>query len=232
MNTLLLIEDDEAIAQQIKKHFTSWHIDVQLVKDFEQVMTLFLQMKPSIVIIDIQLPFYDGFHWCREIRKYSNVPIIFLSARDQPLDIIMAMQLGADDYIQKPFNSEVLLSKVHALMRRTYEYSRENDNLHSWNGAIIDYERSLISYENEQQQLTKNEQYILKVLLENKNQIVSRDVLMRRLWDDERFVNDNTLTVNVNRLRTKLRDLGMDSEVIETKKSLGYRAKEMEPGDD
>lgn len=223
MNSIFLIEDDLAIAEQIKQHFEHWNIPVVLVNDFHQIMTQFETLQPDLVIIDIQLPYFDGFHWCREIRLQSQVPIIFLSSRDQPLDMIMAMQLGADDYMQKPFHSDVLLSKVQAILRRTYEYSTKPIAKIFWNGAEIDYARSVIQLQDNEQQLTKNEQFILKILLENENQIVSRDDLMRRLWDDERFVNDNTLTVNVNRLRVKLKELGLD-DVIETKKGLGYMA--------
>lgn len=224
MNKILLIEDDYAIAQQIKLHFQRWGLVVIVVKDFKGVMEVFNEINPSLVIIDIQLPFYDGFHWCREIRLHSQVPILFLSSRDQPLDMIMAMQIGADDYIQKPFNMEVLLSKVQALLRRTYEYSSPQEQLMNWNGAIIDYKSSVIRYQGMEQELTKNEQYILKALLAQRNKIVTRDELMRKLWDDERFVNDNTLTVNVNRLRASLNEIGM-GDFIETKKGLGYMAK-------
>lgn len=223
MNSIFLIEDDLAIAEQIKQHFNHWNLQVEIVSDFHHVMDEFQAIQPDLVIIDIQLPYFDGFHWCREIRLQSQIPIIFLSSRDQPLDMIMAMQLGADDYIQKPFHSDVLLSKVQAILRRSYEYSTQQATPTIWNRATIDYASSVLTYQNKEIQLTKNEQFILKILLEHENQIVSRDDLMRRLWDDERFVNDNTLTVNVNRLRTKLKELGLE-DVIETKKGLGYMA--------
>ncbi|MBQ0140490.1 MAG: response regulator transcription factor [Kurthia sp.] len=223
MNSIFLIEDDIAIAEQIEQHFGHWNLQVTIASDFQQILHDFQILQPDLVIIDIQLPYFDGFHWCREIRLQSQVPIIFLSSRDQPLDMIMAMQLGADDYIQKPFHSDVLLSKVQAILRRTYEYSTHQTDSTLWNGATIDYASSILSYQNKELQLTKNEQFILKILLEHENEIVSRDDLMRRLWDDERFVNDNTLTVNVNRLRTKLKEIGLD-DVIETKKGLGYMA--------
>lgn len=223
MNTILLIEDDLAIANQLKIQFQHWNITVETVTDFKNTMQHFHQLNPSLVIIDIQLPIYDGFHWCREIRLHSQVPIIFLSSRDQPLDMIMAMQLGADDYIQKPFHNDVLLSKVQAILRRTYEYTQQPTTIQMWNGAEIDYARSTITMNSIEQHLTKNEQFILQVLVNNKNKVVSRDELMRKLWEDERFVNDNTLTVNVNRLRSKLRELGME-DAIETKKGLGYIA--------
>lgn len=223
MNKIFIIEDDASIAAQIKEHFQSWSLEVVIAQDFHRIIDEFNANTPSLVIIDIQLPAYDGFHWCREIRAISGVPIIFLSSRDQPMDMIMAMQMGADDYIQKPFHIDVLLSKVQAILRRTYKYTITTNNLTKWNGLEIDYASSTLTFNGTQVDLTKNEQFILKVLLEHQNEIVSRDELMRRLWDDERFVNDNTLTVNVNRLRGKLSDFNLD-DAIETKKGLGYMA--------
>ena len=223
MNKIFIIEDDAAIAAQIKEHFQSWSLEVVIAQDFHRIIDEFNAHTPSLVIIDIQLPAYDGFHWCREIRSLSDVPIIFLSSRDQPMDMIMAMQMGADDYIQKPFHIDVLLSKVQAILRRTYKYTITTNNLTKWNGLDIDYASSTMTFNGTQVDLTKNEQFILKVLLEHQDEIVSRDELMRRLWDDERFVNDNTLTVNVNRLRGKLSDFDLD-DAIETKKDLGYMA--------
>ena len=176
-------------------------------------------------MIDIQLPAFDGFHWCREIRAVSNVPILFLSSRDHPMDMVMAMQMGADDFVQKPFHMEVLLAKVQALFRRTYDYKEQPTEILRWNGAMIDYDRTTVDYKGKQIELTKNELFILKVLLKSSGQIVSRDELMRKLWDDERFVNDNTLTVNVNRLRQRLDEIGL-KDVIVTKKGLGYMAVE------
>ena len=220
---ILLIEDDEAISQLIKKHFLQWDMQVEVPTDFKNVMDSFHRIQPQMVIIDIQLPAFDGFHWCRQIRAITKVPILFLSSRDQPMDMVMAMQLGADDYIQKPFNMDVLIAKVQAVLRRTYDYTEEIIEHVLWNGATIDYATSSITKNNMTTELTKNEQFILRILLDHKDQIVSRDDLMRKLWDDERFVNDNTLTVNVNRLRSKLEDLSL-KDVIITKKGLGYMA--------
>ncbi len=220
---LLLIEDDESISKIIQKHFLQWDMQVEVPDDFKNVMNTFHTIQPQLVIIDIQLPAFDGFHWCREIRAISKVPILFLSSRDQPMDMVMAMQMGADDYIQKPFNMDVLLAKVQAILRRTYDYKKEKIENVLWNGATIDYATSTIMTNNKTIELTKNEQFILRILLEHKDQIVSRDELMRKLWDDERFVNDNTLTVNVNRLRSKLEELSL-KDVIVTKKGLGYMA--------
>lgn len=221
---ILIVEDDLSIFQVIKERFQQWSIDVVGVDNFKNVMEVFEVEKPHLVILDIQLPAFDGFHWCREIRRNNTVPIIFLSSRDHPMDMVMAIQMGADDFVQKPFNMDVLVAKVQAILRRTYDYSIDvKMPISTWNGLSIDYTRSIISKGTEQQELTKNEQYILRVLLEQVDQIVSRDDLMTRLWDDERFVNDNTLSVNMNRLRTKLENIGL-FDVIQTKKGLGYIA--------
>ena len=220
---VFIIEDDPSIFVLIKERFEQWQLTVFAPRDFQKVMDDFLAEQPQIVIIDIQLPAFDGFHWCREIRALSNVPILFLSSRDHPMDMVMAMQMGADDFVQKPFHMEVLVAKVQALIRRTYDYKEETQDQMAWNNAIIDFMRSEISYNEQTLQLTKNELFILRVLLEQKDKIVSRDELMRKLWDDDRFVNDNTLTVNVNRLRQSLEQLGLE-KVIVTKKGLGYMA--------
>jgi len=220
---ILLIEDDPSIFEMIQTRFTQWSLQVVGPKNFQKVMDDFIEEKPHLVIIDIQLPAYDGFHWCREIRHISKVPMLFLSSRDHPMDMVMSMQMGADDFVQKPFHMEVLLAKVQAILRRTYDYIEESLDVTRFNGAVIDYARSEIMYNGNLASLTKNELFILRILVEKTNQIVSRDDLMRKLWDDERFVNDNTLSVNVNRLRTKLEDIGLQ-DVILTKKGLGYIA--------
>ncbi|MEG0471964.1 MAG: response regulator transcription factor [Solibacillus sp.] len=222
---IMLIEDDSSIFELICERFAQWDIDVVGPSNFQQVMDTFVKEQPELVLIDIQLPAFDGFHWCREIRFVSKVPIIFLSSRDHPMDMVMAMQMGADDFVQKPFHMEVLIAKVQALLRRVYDYQETVTDVERWNGAQIQYDRAIIQYERKQVELTKNELFILKVLVKSKGQIVTRDELMRKLWDDERFVNDNTLTVNVNRLRQRLEEIGLE-EVILTKKGLGYMAVE------
>lgn len=220
---VLLIEDDSSISTVIAERFAQWNIEIIGVEDFKQVMATFTTVQPQLVLIDIQLPAYDGFHWCREIRAVSNVPILFLSSRDHPMDMVMAMQMGADDFVQKPFHMEVLVAKVQALLRRVYNYQESTLDVEQWHGAQIYYDRALVSFAGQQVELTKNELFILKVLLRAKGEIVSRDELMRKLWDDARFVNDNTLTVNVNRLRQRLEEIGLE-QVIVTKKGLGYMA--------
>ncbi|WP_107839058.1 response regulator transcription factor [Metasolibacillus meyeri] len=220
---IFLIEDDMSISRLIEERLQQWSLTVEGPKSFHKVMDDFTKENPQLVIIDIQLPAYDGFHWCREIRAISNVPILFLSSRDHPMDMVMAMQLGADDFVQKPFHMDVLVAKIQALLRRTYDYQQQAQQIISWQEALIDYERGILTYNNQQIDFTKNELFILKLLVERVDKIVSRDELMRKLWDDERFVNDNTLTVNINRLRQKLEEVGL-IDVIVTKKGLGYMA--------
>lgn len=225
MYKLLLIEDDRTLFQEIKERLSGWSYDVYGIKDFSQVMQEFAAVKPDCVIIDIQLPKYDGFHWCRLIRSRSNVPILFLSSRDHPADMVMSMQFGADDFIQKPFHFDVLIAKIQAIFRRVYDYNTEPNIVKTWCGATVDVERNLVVNETGTVELTKNEMFILKQLIEQKNKIVSREELIRSLWSDERFVSDNTLTVNVNRLRKKLDGLNL-GQYIETKVGQGYMAKE------
>ena len=220
---IFVVEDDKAIFNSLKERLGQWSFNVTGPDDFHDVMSDFLREKPHLVIMDIQLPAYDGFHWCRETRAVSKVPIIFLSSRDHPMDMVMAMNMGADDYVQKPFHSDVLLAKIQALLRRTYAYGEEAPDVLEWNGAMIDMKRSIIRLDGNEVELTKNEFFILAVLVRSNGDIVSRDEFDRKLWDDERFVNDNTLTVNVTRLRQKLTELGL-AEAVATKKGLGYMA--------
>ncbi len=221
----MLIEDDVTLFQEVKERLSQWSYTVHGVQDFSQVLQEFTALHPDLVIIDIQLPKFDGFHWCRMIRSHSNVPIIFLSSRDHPTDMVMSMQLGADDFIQKPFHFEVLVAKLQATLRRVYNYNAERTELRVWRGATVEYVKNTISTPDGAALLTKNEMLILKLLIERKNEIVSRDELIKNLWDNEHFVSDNTLTVNVNRLRKKLETIGLDP-YIETKVGQGYMATE------
>ncbi|MGM0923643.1 MAG: response regulator [Bacillota bacterium] len=227
MFKLLLIEDDLTLFNEIKERLNQWSYDVYGITDFNKVMQEFSAVKPDLVIIDIQLPKFDGFHWCRMIRSHSNVPIIFLSSRDHPTDMVMSMQLGADDFVQKPFHFDVLIAKIQAILRRVYNYNTEQVSLKTWCNAAVDYERNTVTNETGYVELTKNEMFILKLLIEQKNKIVSRDKLMNSLWDDKRFISDNTLTVNVNRLRKRLDEIGL-GQFIETKVGQGYLAAEEE----
>lgn len=222
---LLLIEDDTTLFNEIKDRLSLWSYDVYGIHDFSKVIQEFTTINPDLVIIDIQLPKFDGFHWCRLIRAHSTIPIIFLSSRDHPTDIVMSMQLGADDFIQKPFHFDVLIAKVQAILRRVYNYSSDKSELKTWCGAAVDYERNLVTNAAGSIELTKNEIYILKLLIDKKNKIVGREEIINNLWDDKRFISDNTLTVNVNRLRKKLDELGLGAN-IETKVGQGYMATE------
>ncbi|AZB41045.1 DNA-binding response regulator [Bacillus sp. FJAT-42376] len=225
MFKVLLIEDDASLFTEIKDRLSQWSYEIFGVEDFSCVFQEYTEINPDLVIIDIQLPKYDGFHWCRMIRSHSSVPIIFLSSRDHPSDIVMSMQFGADDYIQKPFHFDVLVAKIQAILRRVYNYSTEKSDLKTWCGATVDLDRNTISNPAGTVELTKNEMYILKLLIEQKNKIVTREYLISQLWDDKRFISDNTLTVNVNRLRKKLEDLELGS-FIQTKTGQGYMALE------
>ncbi|MGA9224811.1 MAG: response regulator transcription factor [Mesobacillus sp.] len=227
MFKIMLIEDDTSLFNEVKDRLTQWSYDVYGISDFANVMKEFATIEPDLVIIDIQLPKFDGFHWCRMIRSHSNVPIIFLSSRDHPTDMVMSMQLGADDFVQKPFHFDVLIAKIQAILRRVYNYSSTQNKLKTWCGATIDYDKNTISNEAGYIDLTKNEIYILKLLIEKKNQIVTRDEVINSLWDDKRFISDNTLTVNVNRLRKKLEEIGLGTKII-TKVGQGYMAVEEE----
>lgn len=223
----MLIEDDISLFNEVKDRLTQWSYDVYGIADFSKVIEEFATVEPDLVIIDIQLPKFDGFHWCRMIRSHSNVPIIFLSSRDHPTDMVMSMQLGADDFVQKPFHFDVLIAKIQAILRRVYNYSSTQNKLKTWCRATIDYDKNTVSNETGFIDLTKNEIYILKLLIEKKNQIVTRDEVINSLWDDKRFISDNTLTVNVNRLRKKLDDIGLGNKII-TKVGQGYMAIEEE----
>lgn len=225
---ILLIEDDETLFHEMKDRLTQWNYDVYGIQDFNKVIQEFTTIKPDLVVIDIQLPKFDGFHWCRMIRSHSNVPILFLSSRDHPTDMVMSMQLGADDFIQKPFHFDVLIAKLQATLRRVYNYNTEPVSLKTWRGATVDYEKNVVANEAGSIELTKNEIFILKLLIEEKNKIVAREELIKSLWDDERFVSDNTLTVNLNRLRKKLDELDL-GRFIETKVGQGYMATEEAP---
>ncbi|MDF2646378.1 response regulator transcription factor [Paenibacillus sp. V4I7] len=228
MFKILLIEDDATLFTEIKIRLAKWSYDVHGITDFSRVIEEFIALKPDLVIIDIQLPKFDGFHWCRMIRTHSNIPIVFLSSRDHPTDMVMSMQLGADDFIQKPFHFDVLIAKIQAILRRVYNYNTESIKLKTWCGATVDYEKNAVTNQAGSIELTKNEIYILKLLIEHKNTIVSREDMINSLWDDQRFVSDNTLTVNVNRLRKRLDEIGL-GRFIETKVGQGYIAAEESP---
>lgn len=227
MFNILLIEDDAALFGEIRQRLSQWSYYVHGIADFGRVLEEYAALKPELVIIDIQLPQFDGFHWCRTIRAHSNVPILMLSSRDHPSDMVMSMALGADDYVQKPFHFEVLVAKIQAILRRVYNYTSERTELRTWRGATVEYLRNTVTSSRGSVLLTKNEMLILNLLVEKKGRTVTREALIQSLWDNEDFVSDNTLTVNVNRLRKKLEPLGLDA-FIETRVGQGYTATEEE----
>lgn len=220
MKKILLIEDDLDVARELSLSLRRWDLEVELIDNFNNIVKEFIDKKPSLLLVDINLPFYDGFYWCQKIREYSKVPIIFLSSRDSNMDIIMGMNNGGDDYITKPFSVDVLVSKINALLRRSYDYT-SSDSLVYYNDAVLDIERCIFRYNDKEIELTKNEIKMLSLLIKNKGKIVSREKLMMLLWNDDEFVSDNTLTVNVTRLRVKIKELGLD-DIIKTKKGIGY----------
>ena len=220
MKKILLIEDDIDLAKEICLALEKWGFKVSVIEEFNNILEEFINKSPELVIMDVNLPFYDGFYWCEKIRDISKVPLIFLSSRDSNMDLIMGINNGGDDYLTKPFSIEVLITKINALMRRSYDYVSTN-NLIYCNNLIFDIEHGTLKYDDKVLELTKNEIKILSILIRNKGKIISREKLMMSLWDDDEFVSDNTLTVNVNRLRNKIKDFGID-EFIKTKKGTGY----------
>ena len=220
MNKVFIVEDDAVIARAVAAHLTTWQMQVQCAGNFEKITEEVEDFQPDIIIMDIKLPYYNGFYWCAEIRKTSKVPIVFLSSADDNMNIVMAMNMGGDDFIAKPFDLNVLTAKVQALLRRTYEFAGAT-NLLEHKGAILNKENGILTYQGEKIELTKNEWRILQVLMEHKGKAVSRDTLMMRLWESDSFIDDNTLTVNVTRLRRKLEEIGL-SDYIQTKKGVGY----------
>lgn len=220
MYKILLVEDDEIISKSIMQHLENWDFEVITVRDFKNITNEFTECNAHIVLLDLILPFYDGFYWCKEIRKISNVPIVFLSSASDNMNIVMAVNMGGDDFISKPFNVSVLLAKIQAILRRTYDMPNGISILEH-KGIILNLNDFTLSYRDKSIELTKNEFRILETLLVNKGKIVSRDTLMMKLWQDDNYVEENTLTVNVTRLRKKLEDLGID-DFIKTKVGCGY----------
>lgn len=218
---ILLVEDDQVIAKQVGIHLAKWGYEVKTVTDFAAVLSDFTESSPHLVLMDIGLPFYNGYYWCGEIRKISNVPIIFISSASDNMNIVMAVNMGGDDFIAKPFDLEVLSAKVQAALRRTYAFSGTSSVL-EYEGVILNLADMSLIYEGRRIELSKNEFRILQILFEQAGNVVSRDNIMKRLWDNECFVDDNTLTVNVNRLRKALEEGGL-KDFIMTKKGVGYQ---------
>lgn len=221
MYRILVVEDDEIIARSVKRHLESWDYEVVCAEDFSDIMATFMEFAPQLVLMDIKLPFFNGYHWCTEIRKISKVPVIFLSSASDNMNIVMAVNMGGDDFIAKPFDLDVLTVKVQAMLRRTYDFAGPSSVI-ACGGIMLNLTEATLSYGEQKVELTKNELRILQTLMENKEKVVARDTLMEKLWESDSFVDENTLSVNVNRLRKKLDGIGLGDFIV-TKKGIGYR---------
>lgn len=220
MYKILVVEDDRIIAQALASHLRRWDYETKCVEDLKNIMDEFRQFEPHLVLLDIMLTFFNGFHWCQEIRKISEAPIIFLSSANDNMNIVMAMNMGGDEFIEKPFDLNVVTAKVQAILRRSYSY-QGTVNVMEYHGAVLNLNDATLTYEEQKTELTKNEFRILQMLLENVGRIVSRDSIITRLWESDEFIDDNTLTVNIARLRKKLEQIGLE-KMIRTKKGIGY----------
>lgn len=220
MYRILIVEDDRVIAQTLASHLCRWDYETKCVEDFKNVAKEFRQYDPQLVLLDIMLPFFNGFHWCQEIRRFSKVPIVFLSSANDNMNIVMAMNMGGDEFIEKPFDLNVVTAKVQAILRRTYSF-QGTVNVMEYRGAVLNLNDATFVKGGLKTELTKNEFRILQMLLENAGRIVSRDSIITRLWESDEFIDDNTLTVNVARLRKKLELIGL-AGMIKTKKGIGY----------
>jgi DNA-binding response OmpR family regulator len=217
----MIIEDDEKIREIVADTLKKWQYDVVEVTQFDQVLREFKETEPHLVLLDINLPAYDGYYWCQQIRSISKVPIIFLSSRQQNMDIIMAINMGGDDFIQKPFDLDILVAKISAFLRRKYTYQEDENIRFIHQGLKLNVTNSTIEYNGKTTELSRNEFILLHFMMGNIEKIVSREDLMQALWNDDQFVDDNTLTVNVNRLRRKIAGLGLEDFIV-TRKGMGY----------
>ena len=224
MYRILIVEDDITIAGILEKHFASWDMEARRVRDLSRVTDEFSAFSPHLVIMDISLPFYNGYHWCSEIRRTSRVPILFLSSASDNMNIVMAVNMGGDDFVAKLFDLDVINAKVRALLRRSYDFSASPELLEH-RGLVLNPSDATFTYGGERFDLTKNEYRILQILLEHKGKIVSRETLMQRLWETDIYVDENTLTVNMTRLRKTLASAGIE-HFITTKKGIGYLVEE------
>lgn len=220
MYRILIVEDDPSMADVIRRQMEAWGNQVSVVKDFQNVLQAFTEFDPHLVLLDIMLPFYNGYYWCTEIRKISDVPVIFISSASDNMNLVMAINMGGDDFIAKPFDLNVLNAKVQAILRRTYDLAGKVPVLEQA-GAILNLNDMTLVFGDEKVELTKNEFRILQTLMENKGKVVSRNTLMTRLWEDDCYVEENTLTVNITRLRRRLEQIGL-TDFIKTKTGKGY----------
>lgn len=220
---ILIVEDDMTIAKTLSSHLSKWNYEVKYVEDFKNVYQEFREFQPQLVLLDITLPFFNGFYWCTEIRKVSQVPIIFISSMVDNMNIVMAINMGGDEYIEKPFDLNVLTAKIQGLLRRTYSF-QGSPNVLDHVGVVLNLSDATLTYQGKKLELTKNDYKIMQILLEKAGKIVSREEIMERLWQSDEFIDDNTLTVNVTRLRKKLGEIGLTDYIV-TKKGSGYMIK-------
>lgn len=217
---ILIVEDNRTIADKMGEHLSQWAYNVKIAEDFSDILGEVSRFAPDLILLDVMLPYYNGFYWCKEIRKLFKIPIVFISSASDNMNIVMAMDMGGDDFISKPFDMAVLTAKVGAILRRSYSYSGQvNAVEHA--GAILNLMDASMTYEGKKTEFSKNEFQILALLMENVGSIVARDTIMMRLWDSENFIDDNTLTVNMTRIRKKLKDIGLE-DFVKTKKGQGY----------
>ncbi|MFV0560163.1 MAG: two-component system response regulator SapR [Enterococcus sp.] len=221
MTKIMVVEDEAVIRELIIEELSKWNFTAYGTTDFNQVFDDFEKEKPQLILLDINLPVFDGYYWCQKIREVSKVPIIFISSRNTNMDMIMAMNMGADDFVTKPFQVDVLIAKINALLRRSYNYTELTSETMTHNGIVLNIDNSSMKIKDEVIDLSKNEYRLLYILMKQHGKILTREKLLRALWDDERFVDDNTLTVNINRLRRKIEQAGIEG-YIETKVGQGY----------
>lgn len=220
MYKIWIVEDDMTIAKTLAGHLSKWNYEVRYVTDFKNIMEEFVAFEPHLVLMDIMLPFFNGYHWCTEIRKISKVPVIFISSMSDNMNIVMAINMGGDEFVEKPFDLNVITAKIQALLRRTYAFhGRVNAIEHQ--GVMLNLNDATVTYQGQKLALTKNDYKILQMLLEHAGKIVPREEIMTRLWESDEFIDDNTLTVNVTRLRKKLEEIGLTDYIV-TKKGIGY----------
>ncbi|MBU3130309.1 response regulator transcription factor [Clostridium tagluense] len=221
MFKIMIVEDDVRIKEILLENIVRWGFDGKAVENFNEVFVEFSKYSPHLILMDINLPFFDGYYWCGKIREISKVPIIFVSSRNNNMDVIMAINMGGDDFIQKPFSLEILMAKINALIRRTYSYADAQTNVLQYKNIVLNMKDNSVFFKDKRVELSRNEFSILYLLMKNNGNLISRDKIMRSLWEDESFVDDNTLTVNINRLRKKLENIELE-DLIKTKKRQGY----------
>lgn len=221
MYKILIVEDDGIIEEETGRFLARWGYEVEAVTDFSKVLEHFGRFMPQLVLMDIGQPFYNGYYWCAEIRKISRVPVVFISSASEKMNIVMAVNMGGDDFIVKPFDLEILAAKVQAVMRRAYAFLGQTSLL-EYHGIFLNLSDMSVVFHEQKLSLSKNEFKIMQLLFEKAGGTVTREAIMKKLWDDECFVDDNTLTVNMNRLRGRLKDFGIH-DLIETKKGVGYQ---------